>query len=175
MSNKLQYQSFTIPLAEEKKRIINWQAEQISVQAALKEDHGSLINAVPLTAHAFTYHLEELRHLITLIAGYNDSENGAQNPVNAVRFYLGKRSVQNNPAYSSPDLMAVAVAGFNPNYSEGGLDVINITPWAPDASGIFDFSYPCPTTCGNLKQSLLDCQEVDTKVIGGEMQTIPLV
>jgi hypothetical protein len=60
--------------------------------------------------------------------------------VQYVRIYPALKSIQNpqNPDYS------LLVVGVDSN----GNDIIDTNPQSSD-SGIYDFAFPCPNTCGN--------------------------
>lgn len=143
---------FTISQTTADARIKHWRDDQQTIQNALA-NHPQYQNLPPLTINAFTFHYSDLFDLFNRIGEYNTSNNGAphkpivpvtptiENPINAIRFYLGVTPTP-EPPFSC--LIAVGVTGFNISQNNGGTDVLSISPLG---SSIYDFSYPCPTTC----------------------------
>ncbi len=150
---------FTISLADAQERITNWQADQTMIKNALLQNP-PLHNSPVLDIHAFTFDLADLTDLMGRIAVYNTSTPPLGTPINGIRFYLGKvvNTAVPEPPYSC--LVAVGVSDFAPNENVGGDDIIAL-PSAHSkpptlVESIFDFSYPCPTTCADPGKGIMD-------------------
>lgn len=156
---------YTISLADAQSRILNWGIDQATIK-----EYSSFDNAPVLITGSAAFHLDELKAILRLIEDYNGSEAPLvppvviSNPINAIRFYFGKKIEQGMPVAPYACLIAVAVSGFVissvPNI--GGTDIIEL-PQLPTIpinnilqSAIYDFSYPCPTTCPNPNKGITD-------------------
>lgn len=150
---------FTITLDDAQQRVTNWQGDQALIRNALVQNL-PLHNSPVLNINAFTFDLADLTDLITRIALYNNSNPPIGDPINGIRFYLGKvvNTTIPEPPYSC--LVAVGVSNFAPNENVGGNDIITL-PSAHSKpptleESIFDFSYPCPTTCADPGKGIMD-------------------
>jgi hypothetical protein len=104
---------------------------------------------------AFTMRLSELANLCNRVVQYDlqsDTQNPAPpTPVNAIRFYLGAEP--DNFGNLAACLICVPVSGFvhdGQNSINGGQDIFSLRLGSfanEEADAIYDFSFPCPTTC----------------------------
>lgn len=155
---------FTIELPDAEERIANWQNDQQNIQTALS-NQPDLNSLPPLIIQGFTIKFSDMYHFVTRVLAYNSGQTtvdgpitvpppapGVQNPINAARFYLGIKNITELPIPPQPSLMSVAVTGFDPIANAAGTNVLNlpVTNETPNATSIFDFSYPCPPTCAPL-------------------------
>jgi hypothetical protein len=154
---------FTISLSDAKTRISNWTADQTAVKAVTTINNSPVVN---INSAAFA--LSDLQSLLAEIDLYNGLQPivsptpSIANPVNGVRFYFGKKTHEGMPVAPYACLIAVGVTGFSPASNLGGNDVVALpalpTPTHPYnglVSSIYDFSYPCPTTCDNYGAGLM--------------------
>jgi hypothetical protein len=140
---------YTIPLAEAKTRITAWKTDQGNIQNEL--NHAGSSNLPCLTINAFTFELQDLTDLLVRIDAYNKVHQ--TDHVNAVRFYLGK-SVPSLPEVPYACLVGVGVSNFSPVNNNGGEDILTLPPTTD--SSIYDFSFPCPSTCAEVGHSIMD-------------------
>ncbi len=150
---------FTITLEEAKKRCTEWNTDQKKIQTALL-DQPTLHNLPVLTSEGFTFELADLFDLFIRIYKYNNpnkpnpilpTEHTIKDPINAIRFYLGKETFLERPISPIACLIGVAVTGFDSDANDGGQDVQDLpqTTIPPLKSSIYDFSFPCPGTCAD--------------------------
>ena len=156
-------QDYTITLEEAQKRTDAWKSDQAVLIDALGGSTGAA-NLSPVNIHGFTFKLDDLFNLCIRIYNYNnpstpiDVEPGIEieNPVNAIRFYLGKKADE-MPGGAYGCLIGVGVKEFDPENQDGGKDVYDLPDFkTPVTSSIYDFSYPCPTTCAQKNFSLIN-------------------
>lgn len=150
---------FTISLDDAQQRITNWQGDQTLIKNALSQNL-PLRNSPVLNINAFTFDLADITDLIVRIGLYNASTPPPAEPINGIRFYLGKVVTPTIPEPPYSCLVAVGVSGFEPNENVGGDDIITL-PSAHSKpptleESIFDFSYPCPTTCADPGKGIMD-------------------
>jgi hypothetical protein len=138
---------YCIDLPEAQKRVRLWRAEQRNISEALAGTPGPINPDMMsiVTIKAFTFRYAEILDLVGKINHFNI--NG-ETPISGLRFYLGIREAQDHlPA--GPCLIAVAVNGYDPANSLGGQDILDLDAES-DRYTIFDFSYPCPSTCATV-------------------------
>lgn len=160
-------QDFKISKTVAKTRIEDWQGEQSLIKTALGTNPAK--DSTVLGIEAFTFRLADLIELLNRIYLVNNpGETSWKMPlptgneqINAIRFYLGQKEVANPPNTLEPCLVALGVEDFAPTASpsSGGKDIYDL-PTAPDDSSvspaIYDFSYPCPTTCPEAGYGISD-------------------
>ena len=147
--------NFTINEQTATDRIDEWQQEQATIKTALGQNPAA--NSNVLDIKAFTFKLEDIVEFVNRIYLANNPGGGtawqmpmptSSDTTNGIRFYVGEKETS-NPNVLEPCLIAVAVDNFTPSTS-GGSDVLDL-PTAPGSTlvsqAIYDFSYPCPTTC----------------------------
>lgn len=156
---------YTISLADAQSRILNWGLDQATIK-----EYTTLDNSPIVITESVAFHLNELKLILKEIEDYNGVKASAlppvviPNPINAIRFYFGKKIEQGIPVAPYACLIAVGVTGFNSAVepTNGGDDVIQLPelPVIPVnntlQSAIYDFSYPCPTTCPNPSKGIMD-------------------
>ncbi len=156
---------FTISLADAQSRILNWGVDQATIKEYL-----TLNNSPVVITGSVAFHLDELKIILGAIEDYNESEASIippvaiSNPITAIRFYFGKKIEQGMPIAPYACLIAVGVTDFNSTTGQtnGGIDVIQLPelPVIPVnnalKSAIYDFSYPCPTTCPSPGMGIMD-------------------
>lgn len=81
---------FTISTPEAQTRITAWQTDQSNIQQALITQT-NLNNLPCLTINAFTFELSDITDLLARINTYNIDIKIGENPINAIRFYIGKK------------------------------------------------------------------------------------
>jgi hypothetical protein len=103
-----------------------------------------------INTNAFTIRLSELTNLCNRAIQYDLQNPTPEDPINAIRFYLGAELVNKEPVAC---LICVPVSGFEHDGQtpiNGGADVLSLrlgSYKASDECDIYDFSFPCPTTC----------------------------
>ncbi|MDL5049612.1 hypothetical protein QQ054_26695 [Oscillatoria amoena NRMC-F 0135] len=160
--------NFTIQQTDAQERYTNWKDNQGNIMNALQNPNAPQVPGLEyspvLSINSFTFKLQDLCELFERIYKYNNPGSTAvlhlaestlaANPINAVRFYLG---VENSPA-NNACLIGVAVTNCNaPGF--GGADVTNlpvVNAQPTTETSIYDFSYPCPTTCADPGHSIMD-------------------
>lgn len=150
---------YTISLDDAQQRITNWQSDQSLIKNAVLHDL-PLANSPVLNINAFTFDLADIRDLVNRIDLYNITTPPGDASISGIRFYLGKVITPTMPEPPYSCLVAVAVSGFRPNENVGGDDIITL-PSAHSKpptleESIFDFSYPCPTTCADPGKGIMD-------------------
>lgn len=160
--------NFTLQLTDAQSRIERWQYDQGAIKNALASipNPNPLINSPVLSINAFTFELHDLCQLFERIFQYNNpgvpfqlhlADYSINNPINAVRFYLGEK----DPADPGACLIGVGVVDFQPP-GLGGQDVISQLPvinnQPENETSIYDFSYPCPTTCPTPGQGIMNSE-----------------
>jgi hypothetical protein len=158
--------NFTISLETAQDRINNWKNDQNAIKATLEQTSSPMQNSVALSINAFSFKLRDLSELFERIYAYNNNGQapdihlsdhiaGMQNPIDAVRFYVGEDVDAAGNAQVC--LVGVSVVGFNAaGTQDGGSDFVNlpvINQQPASETSIYDFSYPCPTTCPNPPSS----------------------
>lgn len=155
----LDVEQVIIPLHEAQARITHWREDQSKLIDVLKDSQeGHLMEGLPmLHVKAFTFKYQELAELIDKIRVHNDRipETEAANRINGLRFYLGVKDYASDALSPAPCLVITGVSEFYPHESMGGDDVICIDDLV-NPSIIYDFSYPCPSTCGNEGHTIMD-------------------
>lgn len=155
---------FTIPLEIAQDRINNWKNDQAAIKNTLVGISSPMQNSEALAISAFSFKLRDLTELFERIYAYNNNGQipgihlaehspNFNNPIDAVRFYVGEKA---DAAGTSVCLVGVAVTGFNDGTNGGGSDFVNlpvINQQPQTETSIYDFSYPCPTTCPNPPSS----------------------
>jgi hypothetical protein len=144
---------YTISLSEAQTRISDWQDAQADIKAELSAS-SSVLNSAPLNIHAFTVSLDNLKDLIRRIDDNNTTHPSGSENINAVRFYAASKATATDPEGC---LVYVAVTGFDSSTSDGGEDVLTLPAGQTgETSGIYDFSFPCPTTCPPAGSGIMD-------------------
>lgn len=150
----------TIDLVDAQERITAWQKDQKEIKSNLPTGMGPF---PALEIKAFTFHFKEMFELCLRMYNYNNPdqkininvEDINDNPLNAIRFYVGKKYPEDSNPFAC--LIAVPVHNFDPANSKGGEDLAVLpSAEAPSGSSIYDFSFPCPMTCANPGQSIMD-------------------
>ncbi len=156
--------NYIIGLEEAQKRISAWRKDQEDILKAL--DLPDYTYYSPLHIKALTFTTDDLFDLCEQIYNYNHQEGPKLSitritevdPVNAIRFYIGKNE-GDDPQRRGACLIAVPVTGFDAEKKKGGKDLIAL-PFAGAGEiivpSIHDFSYPCPATCANRGESIMD-------------------
>lgn len=154
---------FTILKYDAQDRIRHWKTHQTEIQSVLL-NQPNLINSPCLQINAFTFKLDDLYKLFVRIHNHNNpsaqplpppSASNTTNPIKAIRFYLGLKEDPTNEIPPYACMMAVPVENFNPMSFNGGADIVYL-PQGSEASSIYDFSFPCPSTCAEVNQSIMD-------------------
>jgi hypothetical protein len=130
-----------IELSEAKNYIESW----TNYQSDLTRRLGTLPESGPLSIKAFK---------IPKIEPALDTH-----PISALRFYLGMKP-NPNPNINKNDAEKIPCLVFNPVIDfkkgegdippQGGLDTVSLE----DVTACYDFTFPCPDTCGNLMSEL---------------------
>ncbi len=151
---------FTISQDDARVRINAWRKDQTDIKAALL-NYPNLNNLPCLNIHAFTFTLTDLKQLCNRIDAFNNQiTNPPVVPIDAIRFYLGEKQPvdPNTPKYAC--LIPIAVQDFEPQNNNGGKDLLNLPVLGnenpPSPNAIYDFSFPCPSTCAEVNHSIMD-------------------
>lgn len=145
---------YIITLPEAKKRIAQWQADQSELIAKMAGTPLHIYEDLPmLQVKAFTFEFSEMADLIDKIKTYNET---ADVKIDGLRFYLGVNDEVGEATVPQACLVAVGVSNFDPEMSMGGDDVLCVDTDTDSPSIIYDFSYPCPSTCGNAGHTIMD-------------------
>jgi hypothetical protein len=155
---------YIISLEEAQKRISAWRKDQEDILKAL--DLPDYTYYSPLHIKALTFTTDDLFDLCEQIYNYNHQDGPRlsitriteADPVNAIRFYIGKNE-GDDPQRRGACLVAVPVTGFDAGNKKGGKDLIAL-PFGRMGEiivpSIHDFSYPCPATCANRGEGIMD-------------------
>ena len=151
---------FTINQQDAQSRILACRKDQTDIKAALQNDP-NLNNLPCLNIHAFTFSLTDLKQLVNRIEAFNNQvTNPPVVPIDAIRFYLGEKHPHDPNIAKYACLIPIAVQDFEPENNNGGKDLLNLpvlgneNPSSPNA--IYDFSFPCPSTCAEVGHSIMD-------------------
>jgi hypothetical protein len=153
-----------IELSEAKNYIESW----TNYQSDLTRRLGTLPESGPLSIKAFTIHLDDMIDLLNRVLTHNDPHFVKipkiepaldTHPISALRFYLGMKP-NPNPNINKNDAEKIPCLVFNPVIDfkkgegdippQGGLDTVSLE----DVTACYDFTFPCPDTCGNLMSEL---------------------
>lgn len=157
-------ETYTISLEEAQTRIAAWKESQQTIleESGLPAEGG----LPPLRIKAFTFTTNDLFALCERIYNYNNPyepklnimRSELEKPVDAMRFYVGNRMVD-NVLKQEACLIAVPVVGFDLKTGSGGKDMVALPYFGGGevvVPTIYDFSYPCPATCAIKGESIMD-------------------